>query len=95
MNVIYKYPLKGLDNGDFVEIFMPQGARILAVQIQGIENPTIWAMVNTEEGKLVRRMLRVYGTGREIEERLEDLDYIGTVQTGPFVWHVFERKLKP
>ena len=102
MNKILKYELPNLDTGDLREIEMPQGARILGVQTQAelggflgpltAEIPCVWALVNTEEGKTVRRMFRVYGTGREIKEPLEGLDYIGTVQTGPFVWHVFERK---
>ncbi len=103
MNTVYKYPLGILDTGDLREIEMPQGARILGVQVVKamggylgvleVETPCIWALVNTEEGKTVRRMFRVYGTGRPIKEPLESLTYIGTVQTGPFVWHVFERKI--
>ena len=117
MNTIYKYPLEDLDTGDLREIEMPQGSRILAVQVQerqelfkgtvmgltdevvpltafGPRNPTVclWAMSDTDESRKVRRMFRIYGTGHEIFEPLEALDYIGTVQTGPFVWHVFERK---
>ena len=99
MNKIFKYPIdvKGLQEVEF-----PQGARILAVQVQKstggfmgpLENETVclWAMSNTEESKTVRRMFRIFGTGKTIDEPLDDLDYIGTVQTRPFVWHIFERK---
>ena len=55
------------------------------------ETVCLWAMSNTDESRKVRRFFRIYGTGRPIEEDPADLDYIGTVQTGPFVWHVFER----
>ena len=114
MNTILKYSLENLNTGDLREIEMPQGARILAVQVQVnqevfkaeighgfgpakaygpiTETVCLWAMSNTDESRKVRRMIRVYGTGRPIEEDPADLDYIGTVQTGPFVWHVFERK---
>ena len=110
MNTILKYPLEDLDTGGLREIKLPQGARILAVQVQdevdvyvahgGIrayasavkETVCLWAMSNTKQSKTVRRMFRIYGTGHKIEEPLESLDYIGSVQTGPFVWHVFERK---
>jgi len=117
MNLIRKYPLENPASGGLREIEMPQGARILAVQVEVGQEVTyvnighgfgpakayssrvtetvcLWAMTDTDEGRKVRRMFRVYGTGREIKEPLEDLDYIGTVQTGPFVWHVFERKGK-
>ena len=56
------------------------------------ETVCLWAMSNTDESRKVRRMFRVYGTGRPVKEDPADLDYIGTVQTGSFVWHVFERK---
>ena len=98
MNAIYKYPI---DVTDLQEVEFPQGARILAVQVQKstggmlgpLENETVclWAMSRTDESKTVRRMFRIFGTGKPIDEDPADLDYIGTVQTGPFVWHVFER----
>lgn len=114
MNMILKYKLADLDTGALLEVEMPQGSRILAVQVQErqevfkaeighgfgpakaygpiTETVCLWAMSNTDESRKVRRMFRVYGTGRPIEEDPADLDYIGTVQTGPVVWHVFERK---
>jgi len=91
MKMVYKYPLKGLENAALLEVEMRQGSRILALQMLD-RIPCLWVMVNTDERKLVRRLLRIYGTGRPIEEDPADLDYIGTVQMGPFVWHVFERK---
>ena len=103
MNTILEYEFPDLGTGDLREIEMPQGTRILAVQGQkqilgeflgpmAAETVCLWAMSNTEESKTVRRMFRIYGTGKPINEDPLDLDYIGTVQTGPFVWHVFERK---
>ena len=102
MNTIYKYPLK-VDHAAKVEVEMPQGSLILAVQVKkkhlvnnGLpfiaETPCLWALVDTEEGSMVRRMFRIYGTGRKIREPRRNLNYIGTVQTGSFVWHIFERK---
>lgn len=109
MNMVLKYELPNLNTGDLLEVDLPQGARILAFQVQvnqevfrpsvgGIaygpstETVCLWAMSNTDESRKVRRMFRIYGTGKPIEEDPADLDYIGTVQTGPFVWHIFERK---
>jgi len=96
VNTVCRYSLEGLGNAALVEVEMPQGSRILGVQVQKkliAETPYLWALVNTEEGRTVRRLFRIYGTGREVEERPEALNYIGTVQTGPFVWHVFERNV--
>jgi len=103
MNTILKYDLPDLDTGDLREVEMPHGSRILAVQGQkqifggflgpmAAETVCLWAMSNTEESKTVRRFFRIYGTGRAIDEDPANLDYIGTVQTGAFVWHIFERK---
>ena len=106
MNTIRKYKLANLDNNELREIEMPQGSRILTVQVQVghevtnapgygsriTETVCLWAMSNTDESGKVRRMFRIYGTGKPIEEDPADLDYIGTVQTGPVVWHIFERK---
>ena len=115
MNTILKYPLEDLDTGDLREIEMPQGTRILAVQVEVGQEVTeanighgfgpmkaygritetvcLWAISNTDANRKVRRLFRIYGTGRPIEEPLESLTYIGTVQTGSFVWHVFERNV--
>lgn len=110
MNTILKYELTDLDTSDLREIEMPQGARILAVQVQVGQEVTetsvgakaygrvtetvcLWAISDTDESRKVRRLFRIYGTGREIKEPLESLNYIGTVQTGSFVWHVFERNV--
>ena len=58
------------------------------------ETVCLWALVDTDEGRMVRRMFRIYGTGRKIREPRRNLNYIGTVQIGSFVWHIFERKPK-
>lgn len=82
---IWKWPLVGaLD-----EESMPKGTTILCVQMQTTV-PTIWALVDTEQMETERRRFRIYGTGREIPS--ESGIYIGTVQNGPFVWHIFEEK---
>lgn len=80
---IYKYPLRWPSEQT---VSMPVGAQILCAQMQmGVI--CLWAIVNpgtpTED-----RNIRVYGTGIEVD--LEGHSYIGTVQSGPLVWHVFE-----
>jgi len=88
-----------MPQGSRILAVQPQVVREVFAGPQGIpafrqmsETVCLWAMSNTDESRKVRRMFRIYGTGKPIEEDPADLDYIGTVQTGPVVWHVFERK---
>lgn len=67
-------------------IQMPMDAQILTVQKQDGE-PTIWAMVNTEN-ELETRNFTIIGTGNSFDDK--DIKYIGTFQDSPFVWHLFE-----
>jgi hypothetical protein len=64
---------------------MPLGARVVFV---GEQNDAIylWAEVDPAHRKVVRKFA-IVGTGQSIPE---DLEYVGTVQTPPFVWHVYE-----
>lgn len=80
---IYKYKLE-LTEEQIVN--MPQGSKILSTQLQD-GSICLWAMVDTEK-PFKQRDIRIYGTGSKIT----DLDkYIGTVQDGRYVWHVWER----
>lgn len=82
MITIWKYPLALVD---VQEVTMPQCADILTVQVQdGV--PCLWAIVDTAYG-LTSRKFHIFGTGKPIRDGLK---YIGTFQTPPFVWHVFE-----
>lgn len=87
MKVIYKYPLDKTMTHE-----MPEGAEVLHVGIQP-QGLTLWALVKVEhpdhEGPQETRTFRVYGTGHPIADQVPQ-DYIGTVQDGLFVWHVFE-----
>jgi len=82
MTTIYKYPF-GI--ADPVHITMPQGAKVLALQLQnGV--PCLWAQVvpsNTPRD----RTLRIFGTGLPIAT--DKLTYVGTFQIAAFVWHVY------
>lgn len=85
-HVIYKYPLEVTDRQD---VEMPQGAKILSVQTQG-EVVCLWALVDKQR-EIVRRKIRILGTGHEHEESYTS-GYIGTTQqaNGALVWHVFD-----
>jgi len=66
---------------------MPNGARVLSVQMQH-GDPTLWALCNPNE-RPTERTFEIMGTGQPFEwcER----EFVGTVQNAGFVWHVFER----
>jgi hypothetical protein len=53
-----------------------------------------YPLENLDHGALreIERLFRVYVTGIPFEESLDQLEHVGTVQVGPFVWHIFERK---
>lgn len=84
---VWKYDLPVDDD---VDLEMPAGATILAVQTQG-GAPRLWALVDPLAPKETRRF-RVAGTGHAILDA-DRLTYVGTFQlvAGAFVGHVFER----
>lgn len=86
MKTIWKYSVEFIDE---FEIYMPSGAYILDVQVQDCV-PRMWAMVDTEQA-LVARKFKLFGTGNTVDLTHEyNWEYIGTFQTPPFVWHLFE-----
>lgn len=84
MRVIWKHHLKLTDHQT---ISMPSDSRPLSVQIQG-ENICVWMLTDTDAPEH-QREFRIVGTGREVPASAFLPDYIGTVQSGGFVWHVF------
>ena len=86
MITIYKYPL---DIIDMQKIYMPRGAKILTVQMQG-KQLCLWAEVDTKN-QLDARRIAIVGTGSPAPEFLVGYSqYISTVQERTFVWHVYE-----
>ena len=75
---------------DYPVVSMQKGARVLSVGVQHGQIQ-VWALVNPEAPKELRRF-RIAGTGHPLEEELERLRFIGTVQMGDFVWHIFEHQ---
>lgn len=85
MTKIWKFPIEIVDEQ---QIAMPDGARILCVQVQrGV--PCIWAEVSPGVRE-VHRTLLIHGTGHDVSVRAKK--YVGTFQTdgGDFVWHLFD-----
>ena len=72
-----------------VSRFMPVGAKVLTAQMQG-GVVTLWADVDPD-AQQEERHFRVFGTGWNMPREMGYSDvYIGTVQDGDFVWHVYE-----
>lgn len=81
---IFKYPLEIMDN----DIAMPIDSKILSV---GEQNGKLfmWAMVNDQSPTGIRR-ITVVGTGWELKNSMARRSFLGTVQVGEYVWHVFD-----
>ena len=88
---IYKYDLVF---PGYATIMMPRNAKILCVQNQN-DLLKLWALV--QPGPMVdglaERKFRVFGTGNDNFDD-KNLEYLDTVQIGPFVWHVFEEAVE-
>jgi len=93
MWAVWKYQLTMPSNVHDIE--MPEGADILAVQKQmQAEGPQlcIWAKVNRSPGVEMRtRRLYLVGTGHvTAAPDYQEVRYVGSVQDGRFVWHLFD-----
>lgn len=94
---VWKFPIT-IHPGHVGTIALPEGASIVAVQLQGGEinaAPHLWALVDPVAAK-VDRTFAVVGTGWNIDH-VEGLDaahvrvvHVGMWQSGPFVWHLLE-----
>ncbi len=87
MRTIHKYPL-WVNEAEPCAVMMPEGAKGIHVSSQPISAnaPVLWCDVETENKPVIRRFY-IYGTGWEIDPRHS---YLGTVQIGHYVWHVYE-----
>ena len=84
MRVVHKFymPVGAINLHD-----IPAGACLLTVQLQD-GKPFMWAELDDAAPK-VRRRFEFFGTGRPIPNGWV---YVGTVQEGAFVWHLYEVK---
>lgn len=82
---IFKYVIP-ID--DRVEIELPSVCNILSVQLQGVQ-VCMWCRVNTK-AVLRKRVFYVVGTGHPFPEDANK--YVGTVQDGSLVWHIFSQE---
>ncbi len=85
---IFKYVL---DLEDEQTISVAEGAESLSVQLQN-GKICVWAAHRDYTKELTEpRKFYIVGTGNPFEVR-KAKRFIGTVQQGDFVWHVFEDK---
>ena len=82
---IWRYPINVAGEQT---VKMPQGAQLLSVQIRD-GMLTVWAKVYPGN-PTVEKKIFVYGTGHPLPH--DPGNYVGTVQAGPLVWHVFEER---
>lgn len=87
MKTIWKFPVQP---EPLFEIQLPEGAKVLCVQVQRDE-PFIWVALDTDKPK-VQRVFSVCATGGRMIGGMEGDTYIGTfqMQGGSLVWHLFE-----
>ncbi len=85
MRAVWKFPL---GRASIQDVQMPRDAQILHVGLQG-GWLNVWAGVDPVfRDDTVPRRIQVVGTGHE--ELPDNVWHLGTVQQGPYVWHVFE-----
>lgn len=84
MTTIWKFPLAITDEQP---INVPSGFVPLSVQMQNREL-CLWAKVKPGKTEKIKTVY-VVGTGNPMPSEASDAVFVGTVQNGPFVWHVF------
>lgn len=82
MLTIHKYPVRVAEQ-QIIEV--PQGSKFLSAQLQNGE-PTLWFMVDTNSEKLPYEVI-IVGTGHPVPTNCTD--FLGSVQQGMYVWHIF------
>lgn len=85
MRTIYKYLLLLTDSQI---LHLPSSAKPLSVQLQG-EQLCLWAEVPPAGQFVVEKevVISIVGTGHPLPPGA--VHYLGTVQQGQFVWHVY------
>lgn len=91
MRTIYKYDISQSNGPHEIR------GEILHVAMQG-RNVCVWA-IHDDDNRLQRKVFHVVGTGMALPKYFgvehHAAIYIGTVQSGPFVWHVFAEDVLP
>ena len=79
-----------IEIGDYFEIVMPDGAKILKADCQ-YGRPCLWVLGDLEYLP-IKRTFRFAGTGHPIDHPKYDLQYISTFKMdhGNLIFHIFE-----
>ncbi len=77
-----------LDVIDLQKMAMPNASRIISVGLQE-GRICLWFMCDPTKAS-EDRVIEIFGTGHPIESAIPR-DFLGTVQQGEFVWHIFAR----
>lgn len=86
MHRIFKYSLQIKDQQ---ELELPKEAVILSVINQN-NLPTIYALVNDNEGVDTEKYnFYILGTGHPARHLDSAIQFLNTIQIGPFIWHIF------
>lgn len=86
--VIWKYVIKV---SDYIPLELAAGYEILCVKPSSTpQNLHLYVKHTDPFGPKVICRLEIVGTGNEFENDSIKRKYIGTVEDGPFFWHVFE-----
>lgn len=84
MWVIYKATL-AMQDEQFINL--PSPIKILSTQLQH-DSICVWFLCEPGSQKKHHKF-RIYGTGHPIENNANLNNFIGTVQSGSLVWHIF------
>lgn len=82
--------LAKLDANSEVAVSMPMGAEVLTAREQG-EKVCVWARVNPDETRIVKRMFGVCGTGHPAPLT----DYVGTAMLAFVIYQLPKRGEEP
>lgn len=85
MRSVYKYEIPVTNSPS---LLLPPHSEILHFGVQG-SSLMIWALVYPQYESRELVQLRLVGTGHPIQEE-QELKYIGTTLSGPYVWHLFQ-----
>lgn len=91
MITVWKFPIvpNSKENKPWpMKVDAPLGATPLSVGLQG-DTCVVWMQVDTEQKQRTAINLYSVGTGFGCLPDVPGLRYIGRIDQGPYVWHIF------
>lgn len=88
MSVVWKFPLDWTADEQLIEV--PTRSHCVRVAVQGEAHgigTLTMRLVEEPAAETTTRRFVVRGTGHEVDG---DATYLGTAESGAFVWHLFE-----